>query len=176
VVDLEGGHQVLIRALRPEDRGRLERGYRELSEDSAYRRFFTVYPALSSRQLDYFTEIDHRDHEALGAEDTATGDGVGVMRYVRDPTDPVSAEIAVTVVDGWQGRGVGVALLERLARRARSAAITRFTAEIQAANPRMTALLARLGPVEISHPDDDPTLLTASVALPDSPPGLRRKA
>jgi RimJ/RimL family protein N-acetyltransferase len=170
VVALSGGRRVLIRPLRQDDRDRLARGYLELSETSAYRRFFTLFPSLSPRQLDYFTRIDHHDHEALAAEDTATGEGIGVARYVRDRTDPASAEIAVTVLDSWQGRDVGAALLERLAERARAATITRFTADTQATNPAMTALLAKLGPVTVAD-GGDPTVLTLSVALVDPPPG-----
>jgi RimJ/RimL family protein N-acetyltransferase len=164
VVALNGGEHVFIRPLRPDDRDRLARGYRELSEDSAYRRFFTLFPSLSRRQLDYFTEIDHDDHEALAAEDTATEEGIGVARYVRDRADPASAEIALTILDAWQGRGVGVALLERLADRARAVAISRFTADTQATNPALAALLAHLGPVTVVR-GDDPTVLTMSVAL-----------
>jgi hypothetical protein len=51
------------------------------------------------------TGVDHRDHEALGALDHVRGGGVGIARYVRDREDPSAAEIAVTVIDGWQGRG-----------------------------------------------------------------------
>ncbi len=39
-----------------------------------------------SNELAFFTEIDHVDHEAIGAMDPATGQGVGVARYVRETT------------------------------------------------------------------------------------------
>ena len=39
---------------------------------------------LTSSQLAYLTEVDHRDHEALVAIDMAAGDSVGVGRYVRE--------------------------------------------------------------------------------------------
>src|SRR6516164_862224 len=91
-------------------------------------RFLARKDRLSTAELRYFTDLDHRDHEALGALDQADGRGVGVARYIRDADDPRAAEIAVTIVDDWQGRGLGAELLTRLSDRARQAGIHRFTA------------------------------------------------
>jgi hypothetical protein len=44
------------------------------------------------------------DHEAMIALDEQTGEGIGVARYVWDPDHPDMAEVAVTVIDDWQGR------------------------------------------------------------------------
>ena len=96
---------------------------------------------LSAAELRYFTDIDHHDHEALGALDHAGGRGVGVARYVRDTGDPHAAEIAVTVVDDWQGRGLGTELLARLSGRARAAGIHRFTALVSADNQAAAGLM-----------------------------------
>ena len=93
----------------------------------------------------YLTEIDHHDHEALIAFDRQTGDPVGVARYVRSPDDPARAEFAVTVVDDWQRRGVGTALLRRLSQRAREEGIETFTALLLAENHEMRGLLEKLG-------------------------------
>ena len=53
---------------------------------------------------------------------------MGIARYVRDRDDPQTAEIAVTVVDDWQGRGLGTELLTQLSGRARREGVLRFTA------------------------------------------------
>ena len=68
----------------------------------------------------YLTEIDHHDHEAIIALEEESGEGIGVARYVRNPTHPETAEVAVTVIDEWQGRGLGTLLLEVLGQRARA--------------------------------------------------------
>ena len=94
---------------------------------------------------DYFTGVDHRDHEALGALDHVRGGGVGIARYVRDREDPYAAEIAVTVIDGWQGRGLGTELLAQLSERACQEGIRRFTAAVAADNAAMTGLLRNFG-------------------------------
>jgi GNAT superfamily N-acetyltransferase len=96
---------------------------------------------LSPAELRYFTDLDHHDHEALGALNHADGRGVGIARYVRDTDDPQAAEIAVTIIDDWQGRGLGTELVAQLSERARSEGIRRFTALVAADNPAMARLL-----------------------------------
>jgi GNAT superfamily N-acetyltransferase len=55
------------------------------------------------------------------------GDPVGVARYVRG-YEPEIAEVAVVVIDDWQGKGAATALLERLAERAAENGVERFVA------------------------------------------------
>ena len=66
---------------------------------------------------------------------------MGVARYVRDAEDPQAAEIAVTIIDDWQGRGLGTELLAQLSDRARQEGIRRFTALVAADNKAMAGLL-----------------------------------
>jgi nucleotide-binding universal stress UspA family protein len=142
-VTLRDGSRVEIRPIEPDDRALLAEGFERLSPESRYRRFFGPMPHLSERYLDYLTRVDHHDHEALVAVDAATGDGVGVARYVR--TGDVVAEPAVVVGDAWQGRGVGGRLLDALADRAREEGIQRFEAPVLATNSEAMAVLERLG-------------------------------
>ena len=86
-------------------------GFAGLSDRSRRMRFLGPKEALSAAELRYFTDVDHRDHEALGALDHARGGGVGIARYVRDRDNPHTAEIAVTVIDDWQGRGLGTGVV-----------------------------------------------------------------
>ena len=141
---LRDGSEVLIRPVQSADAPLLADGFARLSARSRQMRFLTVKKELSAAELRYFTEIDHHDHEALGAVDRADGRGVGVARYVRSGEDPQAAEIAVTVVDEWQGRGLGTELLAQLSERARSEGIHRFTG-LAAADNVATARLAQDG-------------------------------
>jgi RimJ/RimL family protein N-acetyltransferase len=100
---------------------------------------------LSAAELRYFTDVDHHDHEALAALDRAGRHGVGIARYVRDADDPQAAEIAVTIIDDWHGRGLGTELLARLSDRARCEGIRRFTALADAGNVAVAALLRNAG-------------------------------
>jgi RimJ/RimL family protein N-acetyltransferase len=173
-VQARDGSQLLVRPIGPEDREALVRGFEHLSEESRYKRFLSPIKRLTSGELTYLTEVDHRDHEALIA---LTGDGevVGVARAVRLEDDPGRAEVAVTVVDEWQGRGVGTILLHRLAALVRNTGVERVFGVCLAENRDMRQLLEELGPgaqttsreeglVEIEVPlasGDDPSLPVA---------------
>jgi RimJ/RimL family protein N-acetyltransferase len=146
---LRDGSHVRVRQGRSSDRELLLRGFERLSPESRYRRFLAPTPELTEDMIRYLTEVDHHDHEAVIAIDEATGEGVGVARYVRDPDRPEVAEVAVTVVDDWQGRGLGTVLLEVISARAREEDITTFTALLLATNEEMMDLLKRLDPVRI---------------------------
>ena len=140
-VVLRDGSQVVIRQVQRADAPLLADGFARLSARSRQMRFLTEKKNLSAAELRYFTEVDHHDHEALGALSHTDGRGVGIARYVRDAGDPQAAEIAVTIVDDWQGRGLGTELLAQLSDRARQEGIHRFTALVSADNMAMAVLL-----------------------------------
>ena len=143
-VALRDGSKVLIRQVQPADAPLLADGFARLSDKSRRMRFLARKDQLSAAELRYFTDVDHHDHEALGALDQADGRGVGVARYIRDAEDPHAAEIAITIVDDWQGRGLGTELLTRLSARARSEGIHRFTALVADDNKVMAGLLRNM--------------------------------
>ncbi|MDQ3153463.1 MAG: GNAT family N-acetyltransferase [Actinomycetota bacterium] len=141
---LRSGHRVRVRPLNRGDGPVLARMWDELSEQSRYRRFFTLKSRLSERTLEFLTDIDHHDHEALAAV-APGGDLVGVARFVRFAKQPETADLAVTVVDAWQRRGLGTLLLEQLSARAAAVGVTCFTAEILAENTPMIGLARQAG-------------------------------
>jgi RimJ/RimL family protein N-acetyltransferase len=149
-ITLRSGHRVLVRAVRPDDGPGLAEAYDQLSETSRYRRFFTGKPHLSEQSLAYFTDVDHRDHEAVVAVVPGSGQLVGVARYIRIPGQPDQAEAAVTVLDSWQRHGLGTVLLRELAQRAAEEGIRYFVAEILAENQPMVTLAQRLGDADIT--------------------------
>jgi GNAT superfamily N-acetyltransferase len=139
------GTQLEIRPIEPGDKAALMAAVEQSSDDAIYRRFLNPHGRLTATELRYLTEVDHRDHEALLAVVPGTGKSVGVARYVRDRERRDSAEIALAVLEPWQGRGVGKALLHRLAHRAGDEGITEFTALMLSGNRPMRRLLADLG-------------------------------
>ena len=144
-VVLRDGSAVLIRPVRSTDAPLLADGFARLSERSRRLRFLSRKTTLTEADLRYFTDVDHHDHEALGALDHVRGGGVGIARYVRDRKNPAAAEIAVTIVDDWQGRGLGTELLARLSERAREEGIRRFTAVVADGNEAASGLLLSSG-------------------------------
>ena len=135
---------VLIRQVSSADAPLLADGFDRLSPRSRQLRFMRTKEHLTPAELRYFTDVDHHDHEALGAADFAERRVVGIARYVRDADDPQAAEIAVTVVDDWQGRGLGTELLTRLSERATQEGISRLTALVSADNVVMARVLGNM--------------------------------
>jgi len=150
-VVLRDGSAVLIRQVHSADAPLLADGFGRLSDASRRMRFLARKDQLSAAELRYFTDVDHHDHEALGALDRADGRGVGVARYVRDAEDRQAAEIAVTVVDDWQGRGLGTELMALLSDRARQEGIRRFTALTADGNVAVAGLLRNMGAERVGY-------------------------
>ena len=146
-VRLTDGREICIRPIEPCDASELKAGFERLTAVSRYRRFLSGLDHLTAHQIQYLTTVDHADHEALVAVDPQSGAGIGVARYVRDADDPRLAEVAVVVIDSWQGRGVGTALLERLALRARAAGIERLIGRSIIGHHAAPALAAHVGDV-----------------------------
>jgi GNAT superfamily N-acetyltransferase len=142
---LADGARLRVRPIVPADREPLADAFDRLSDRSRRQRFLAPKPRLSARELDYLTDVDHVTHEALVAIDETTGDIVGVGRYATGSDGGVAADMALTVVDAWQRRGIGHALAVRLVERARANGITRLTGTALADNLRVRALLDRLG-------------------------------
>lgn len=146
---LKDGSRVLIRPGLPTDRELLAREFERLSPESRYRRFFTPMNVMSKSLLDYLTSMDYVDHfawAALSADPGPDGElkGLGVSRYIR-LKDPTAAEMAVTVVDDWQGKGLGRILLDALVLEALENGITRFEGDVLVENRAMQEMLRRTG-------------------------------
>ena len=117
---LDDGRRVVFRPVESADKRRLAEGFERLSPQSRYRRFFRAIDHLSDDQLRYLTEVDMENHFAWLAvlSDEPGQPAIGVGRWVRIPNEPDVAEGAVTVVDDYQHRGLGKALLWLMARSA----------------------------------------------------------
>ena len=160
---------VLIRPIGIDDRALLADGFARLSANSRRLRFHGTKESLSPVELDYLTNVDHRDREALVAAGRVDGRGIGVARYTRDPNDPQTAEVAVTVIDEWHRRGVGKALITRLITRATDEGIGRFTALVTNENVGSIKLLRSLD-LEVSVLDRDHETTEYEIRLANAQP------
>ncbi len=155
---LPDGTRVVLRRIRPEDGAELRRGFDALSPESRYRRFFGPVSTLDDRTVDYLTCVDGFDHFALVALveslDLKSERGVGVVRFVRFKDDPEVAELAVTVVDDMQNRGLGTLLTLTAVRAARERGIHRFRGEVLAANEHVVKALREAGAEEKGTGDE----------------------
>ena len=135
-----------IRALRDGDTETIAALFARLGERSRERRFCGAKPRLSDLELATLARVD-RDRHVLVAYADGDPQPVGIARLVRDGH---SAEIAFAVADDYQGRRIGSILASELAADARAAGIAQLTATVCGDNPRMIALLERLGSLDVS--------------------------
>ena len=132
-VILRDGSTLRLRAPVAEDGQALVEFFSGLSEHSLYLRFHG-FPALGPKLVEPMLEPDWQDRGALLA--SLDGGIVAVANWVR-LRDPRAAEIAFTVGDEFQRRGIGTRLLEQLAARAADAGVEEFVAEVLHENNAM---------------------------------------
>ena len=144
---LPDGTAVSLRPLAAADRDELAVGFQRLSTESRYRRFMSPTPRLSTRELAYFSELDYRDHFAWGIQVVKEEglDGAGVARYVRLSDEPSDADTAFTVLDEYQGRGLGQVLFRALAVAGWANEVRRFHFDVLADNTPMLKVLEKFG-------------------------------
>ena len=146
---LRDSRPAVIRAIRPDDKELLQEGMQHLSSQSQYFRFFTHKDKLSEKELAYFTEVDFIKHVALLAGFDIDGEfsPAATARYIvsTDPHSLSTAEIAVTVVEEFQGLGFATILLQHLIKIARANGVTEFKGMVLPDNKRMLNLLTRSG-------------------------------
>jgi acetyltransferase len=155
---MDGGTEVIVRPIRPED-AQMERAFVEsLSEESRYLRFISAMRELPERMLVRLTQIDYDREMALVAIAREGGreTQIGVARYAINP-DGESCEFAVAVADAWQGRRVGSRLMRALFDAAREKGLKRMEGYVLQHNSRMLRLMASLG-FDTRTSAEDPTL------------------
>ncbi|MEO8877942.1 MAG: GNAT family N-acetyltransferase [Polyangiaceae bacterium] len=149
-VTLKDGSTLLLRALQHSDKPLIVDLFRQLSPKSIRYRAFAAKGILTEKELTYLVDVDFVNHVALaavfrGAEKERI---VGVGRYCRAPLSDAHgprAEVAFTVLDEEQGRGIGTLLLEHLAGIARSNGVDEFEADIMIGNTKMMEVFAASG-------------------------------
>ncbi len=154
---LPSGEKIVLRHIMPSDAEELRRQFLALSPESRYRRFFGGISDLDPAALKYLTDVDGKDHVAIVAVieslDMISERGVGVARFVRDKDEPSVAEVAVTVVDDMQRKGVGTLLTKALARAARERGIQKLRCEVLESNTTVVDALREAGGVQVDRSD-----------------------
>lgn len=151
-VRLRDGTDAFVVPLERTDRATLAEEFETLSPESQRRRFLAPVRHLSDAMLEHLVDdVDGVDHVALvlcAETRPDVYDPVALARMVRyaDVTD--AADLAVTVKDEWQGRGVATVLLEVLSQQ-RPVGVERIVTEVLQDNPASVAMLRHLGAVSL---------------------------
>ncbi len=133
-----------VRPISPDDASALNDFHERCSERTHRLRFFSSQAHLPPAMLSFFTNVDHKEREALVA--VLDGQIIAVGRYdlvTEDATEEPTAEVAFVVADEFQGKGIASDLIERLADAARSRSIRRFVAETLSENTAMQAVFRK---------------------------------
>ena len=148
-ITLRNGTRVQVRVARPDDRDRIVAAFNALEPDSVYTRFFSMRRELTAAELRRVTSTDFTHFVGLlavvgqGAGETV----IGGASYTALPTanDTRAAEVAFTIEEDYQGKGLAGKLLELAAALARSQGIARFEAEVLVGNAPMLKVFERSG-------------------------------
>jgi CRP-like cAMP-binding protein len=160
-IQARDGTELMLRPVLPGDDERTIQGHIQFSSETLYRRFMTARvpsPAL----LHYLSEVDYVDHFVWVVTDGS--DPVADARFVRDETDPKSAEIAFTVADAYQGRGIGSFLISALSIAAKVDGVERFSARMLSDNAPMRAIMDHYDAV---WQREDVGVITTVIDVPD---------
>lgn len=117
-----------------------------MSTRSRWQRFASPVTRLSEEQLDYLADLDGKEKVAWCASiSTDEGEqGIALVRYIKLPDEPGVAEFAITVVDDYQGQGIGLALMRKLIETARQNGLETLKGYVMASNRPMLSLCKRL--------------------------------
>jgi ribosomal protein S18 acetylase RimI-like enzyme len=157
-LELTDGTKVLVRPIVPEDEPLLHEAVAAMSERTVYFRFFSPLKRMPDALAHRLAVVDYNDRFALVATDKPRGDQngppyrrlrdkeriVGVARYDRVVNTDV-AEVAVAVIDEFQRRGLGSALMTILGKVATEHRIKTFTLIVLPENQQMLGLLRKMG-------------------------------
>jgi RimJ/RimL family protein N-acetyltransferase len=144
-VEVLRGRKVEIRALRPDDQADFVAAVDRTSDQSLYRRFFGAKRSFTDQEVAFFVNVDFVNHVALVAvvEEGGRPTIAGGARYV--VVEPGKAEVAFVVVDQYQGRGIGAALMAHLAAIARAARLKELVADVLPGNLPMLKVFEKSG-------------------------------
>lgn len=146
-LELSGGQKVRVRPIAPEDEPLLHEAVANMSERSVYFRFFSPLKRMPDAMAHRLAVVDYHDRFAIvGSGNRPNGKEriLGVARYDRVAGTDV-AEVAVAVIDEFQRRGLGRALLTILAKVARKQDIKTFSLIVLPENQQMLGLLRKMG-------------------------------
>jgi GNAT superfamily N-acetyltransferase len=135
---------ITIRPIRAEDRGLIVEAFGGLEPRSIYLRFFFNKKELSDAELRRLTEPD-KAREAVLVATIPTGNGERIVGLGRYTGNGECAQLAFTVEEDYQGRGIATSLLRRLVHLARENGIARFEAHVLAGNGPMLSVLRHSG-------------------------------
>ncbi|MBN1637216.1 MAG: GNAT family N-acetyltransferase [Deltaproteobacteria bacterium] len=141
--------EIKFRPVKSTDERNIQDLIYSLPEQDMYTRFFQNLKNFSHKIAMPLAAIDYSDKMAIAAiigkeEPESKEELIAVGRYIRDPVSNF-AEVAFTVSNNYQNRGIGTYLLRYLIRIAKEANIKGFTADVLSRNTPMVKVFGKSG-------------------------------
>jgi GNAT superfamily N-acetyltransferase len=137
------GVELSVRPITIADVEGLDNLFTRLSPQSVHFRFFSPIRRPPRAYLLRLADVDHGRRDALVA---TVGDQIVAVARYDAAAGAHDAEIALTVADDWQHRGIGMRLARRLAVLAASRGYEHFTATMLSDNRAALNLVRKLSP------------------------------
>lgn len=134
-VQLKDHRDVFIRPIRPSDEPMMKEMFYSFSERTRYLRFHGAMKSFPHTRLQVFCNVDYVQEMTLICVSGQANDEevVAVGCYIHDQGNN-TAEVAFSVRDDWQNKGLGTHLFRKLVDIARERGIETFFAEVLSEN------------------------------------------
>jgi GNAT superfamily N-acetyltransferase len=143
---LTGGETVMVRAISPQEADRLQAYMRNLSEWTRRNRFLGAVSELAPTELDRLTRMSGPGELALIAFASMGGETAMIAEAIQViAPESQRSEIALSVTDGWQRKGLGTLLLAHMEYRARMLGVRYLVGEVLRTNDAMKGLARKAG-------------------------------
>ncbi|MDI2128810.1 GNAT family N-acetyltransferase [Yinghuangia seranimata] len=163
---LRDGTEVLVRPGRADDVESVQLMHDRCSPESRRLRYFTSIPRLPRAAVERL--LVPRAGVTLVA--VRPDGGIAAVGSLLHTQDPGCGELALLVEDGWQGRGLGTALLRRLGTIAQARGMAELRAHVLPGNRRMLGLFDRAG-LSGQRMFEDGVVLVSVPVVPSALPG-----
>jgi len=177
-ITLRSGASAIVRAIRPDDRERLQTAFHALDPESVYLRYFSYKAELTEADLDRLCNPDFRERVVLvvtqdnGGDEIIVGSGGYVAHAAADGARV--AEVAFAVEEDVHGQGISSRLLAVLAEMARADGIARFDAEVLSRNAAMLHVFEHSGLAMQVQPEEDGVVRLSLSLAAATPPDVSR--
>lgn len=144
---LSDGRAVCLRTIRASDEARIREGIVEMSDRSRYLRFFSAFREPPESIVKRLSAVDGHDHIGWGAIllDGHNYPPIAAVHAIRLQEKPQQAELAIAVLDEYQGVGLARALIAAVLINCMDEDLTTLEMQVLSENSAATALISSLG-------------------------------
>ena len=149
------GYELRAGSVRPHNKKQISEGLRDMSPETIRNRFLGSKREFSEQELQYLTQLDGWNHYAIGIEERLQRRGVAIIRLVRSSHSDTEAEVAITIIDEYQRKGLGSFLMDLITLAALERNIRTLSFTFLPQNEAIAKLIKRMGvPVPGPHNKD----------------------